>query len=224
MKSKNPCYVELESVKDLARLVCALERTPLPVFSFSLNGDGVLATPTDLLNERPVVYYAKFPKQGEYLAYRNVGGSEYVSAVEAITNPTFSCSPIIRVEKLPDGMVKSAKVNKSDGYSSIRLKDAASLAKISSYKVFLEEVPLPLFLLRDDSKPVLGTFMGMNDIDGISYFYYVELEQAPSESFLKYSSQRISKPVFTNKLDEHGYVYMKIIRLLKEHPLVMLDD
>ncbi|MFQ5921102.1 MAG: hypothetical protein ACE5JV_03700, partial [Nitrososphaerales archaeon] len=54
--------------------------------------------------------------------------------------------------------------------------------------------------------------------------YYVKLEEAPSGSFLKYSSQGVGKPVFTNRIDEHGYMYMKIVRLLKEHPLVMLDD
>jgi hypothetical protein len=64
----------------------------------------------------------------------------------------------------------------------------------------------------------------MNDSDNVSYFYYVVLNSVPSGTFVKYSSQRVEKPEFTNKIDEHGYIYMKVIRLRKNHPLVMLHD
>jgi len=223
LKLKTPCYVELESINDLARLACALERAPLPVFSLHLHGNDVLAAQIDFLMGRPVIYYAKFNRQGEFLAYRNVGGIEDITIVDAITNPTFSYAPIIQVDKLPSNMMKNVKVDKTSGYISIKLKDATSLAKVSSYKMFYEEAPLPLFLFKD-SKPILGTFMSMNDGDSVSYFYYVELDSAPSEMFMKYSSQRVEKPAFTNKIDEHGYIYMKVIRLRKDHPLVMLHD
>jgi len=210
-------------MRDLARLVCALERTPLPVFSLRLHGDDVLAAQIDFLMGRPVVYYAKFNMSGEFLAYKNVGGVEDITVVDAITNPTFSYSPIIQVDKLPNNMMKNVKVDKSSGYISIKLKDVTSLAKVSSYKMFYDEAPLPLFLFKD-GKPILGTFMSMNDSDSVSYFYYVELDSTPSEMFMKYSSQRIEKPTFTNKIDEHGYIYMKVIKLRKDHPLVMLHD
>jgi len=210
-------------MRDLARLVCALERTPLPVFSLRLHGDDVLAAQIDFLMGRPVVYYAKFNMSGEFLAYKNVGGVEDITVVDAITNPTFSYSPIIQVDKLPNNMMKNVKVDKSSGYISIKLKDVTSLAKVSSYKMFYDEAPLPLFLFKD-GKPILGTFMSMNDSDSVSYFYYVELDSTPSEMFMKYSSQRVEKPAFTNKIDEHGYIYMKVIKLRKDHPLVMLHD
>ena len=210
-------------MKDLARLVCALERVPLPVFSLRLHGDDVLAVQIDFLMSRPVIYYAKFDRSGEFLAYRNVGGVEDITVVDAITNPTFSYAPIIQVDKLPNNMMKNVKVDKSSGCVSIKLKDVASLAKVSSYKMLYDEAPLPLFLFKD-GKPILGTFMNMNDNDSGSYFYYVELDSAPSEMFMKYSSQRVEKPAFTNKIYEHAYVYMKVIRLRKDHPLVMLHD
>lgn len=221
MKLKTPCYVELESVNDVARLACALERVPLPVFSLTLHNDSVLAVQTDLLMGRPVLYYAKFKGRGEFLAYRNAGGIEDVTVVDAITNPTFSYSPIIQVEKLPANLMKSVRASKP-GCISIKLKDATSLAKVSGYKIFYDEATLPLFLFKDD-KHVLGTFMDMGE-DGASSFYYVTLEGAPSETFMKYSSQKAEKAAFTNKVDEHGYIYMKVIRLRKDHPLVMLHD
>jgi len=210
-------------MQDLARLVCALERAPLPVFSLRLHGIDVLAVQMDFLMGRPVIYYARFNRAGEFLAYRNAGGVEDISTVDAITNPTFSYAPIIQVDKLPDIMAKNVKIEKKTGYILIKLKDAASLAKVSSYKMLYDEAPLPLFLFKND-KPILGAFMSMNDGDGVSYFYYVELDSAPSEMFMKYSSQRVEKPAFTNRIDAHGYIYMKVIRLRKDHPLVMLHD
>ncbi|MGH9877890.1 MAG: hypothetical protein ACRD3Z_03940 [Nitrososphaerales archaeon] len=223
MKLKTPHYIELESVQDLARLVCAFERAPLPVFSLQFHGDNVLAAQADLLMGRPVIYYAKFKGQGEFLAYRNSGGVEDITTVEAITNPTFAYAPIIQVDKLPASMIKNAKADKNSTYISIKLKDVASLAKVSSFKMFYDEAPLPLFLFKD-KKPIIGTFLSMNDGDNVSYFYYVVMNNAPSQTFMKYSSQRVEKPEFTNKIDEHGYVYMKVIRLRKNHPLVMLHD
>jgi hypothetical protein len=223
LKLKTPHYVELESVQDLARLVCAFERAPLPVFLMKFHGDNVLAAQADLLMGRPVIYYAKFKGHGEFLAYRNTGGVEDITAVEAITNPTFAYAPIIQVDRLPDSMIKNAKADKNSRYISIRLKDVASLAKVSSFKMFYDEAPLPLFLFKD-KKPILGTFLSMNDGDNVSYFYYVVMNSVPAQTFMKYSSQRVEKPEFTNKTDEHGYVYMKVIRLRKNHPLVMLHD
>lgn len=223
MKQKSPCYVELESAQDLARLVCALERTPLPVFSLHLHGIDVLAVQMDFLMGRPVIYYARFNTAGEFLAYRNAGGVEDISTVDAITNPTFSYAPIIQVDKLPDIMAKNAKIDKKTGYLLIKLKDAASLAKVSSYKMLYDEAPLPLFLFKNN-KPILGAFMSVDNGDSVSYFYYVELDSAPSGMFMKYSGQRVEKPAFTNRIDEHGYIYMKVIRLHNGHPLVMLHD
>jgi hypothetical protein len=55
---KAPCYIPLAGLKDFGRLVCALERTPLPAFSLVFNKSSVLAVQSDILNGRPVIYYA----------------------------------------------------------------------------------------------------------------------------------------------------------------------
>ncbi len=54
-----PCFIEITSFKDFARLVCALERVPLPVLKFKVNGESVLATQLDLFQNTPVLYYVK---------------------------------------------------------------------------------------------------------------------------------------------------------------------
>jgi hypothetical protein len=216
----------LASLKDFGRLVCALERSPLPAFSLQFNRQEVLAVQTDMINGRPVIYYAQEDaKDGQYLAYRVSNGIEEVLLASSVGNPTYVYSPILKVERFPRSLVKSARIDKGSGYTVIKLKDLASLAKVAAYKTIYDEPPLPLFLFKErGGKIVLGTTMSANDNETISYFYYLALEEEPKEPFLRYSSQRVDQPTFSTRLDEHGYVYLKVIRLSADHPLVKTYD
>jgi hypothetical protein len=226
LQLKAPCYIALASLKDFARLVCALERTPLPAFSLQLNRQEVLAVQTDIINGRPVIYYTQEDsKDGQYLAYRVSNGIEEVLLASSVDNPTYVYSPILKVEKFPRSLTRSAKISKGSGYTVIKLKDLSSLAKVAAYKTIYDEPPLPLFLYKElEDKIVLGTAMSTNDNDTISYFYYVTVEEEPKAPFLRYSSQRADQPTFLTRLDEHGYVYLKVIRLAEDHPLVKTYD
>jgi hypothetical protein len=223
---KAPCYIALASLRDFGRLVCALERTPLPAFSLQFNRHEVLAVQADIINGRPVIFYAQEDsKEGQYLAYRVSNGIEEVLLASSVDNPTYIYSPILRVEKFPRSLARSARIDKRSGYTVIKLKDLSSLAKAAAYKAIYDEPPLPLFLFKErKGKIVLGTAMGANDNETISYFYYVTVEEEPKEPFLRYSSQRADQPTFLTRLDEHGYVYLKVIRLAEDHPLVKTYD
>lgn len=226
MALKAPCYIALLGLKDFGRLVCALERTPLPAFSLQFNRRDVLAVQTDIINGRPVIYYSENgAKDGQYLAYRVTSGVEEVLLAGSVDNPTFVYSPILKVEKFPPALARSAKVDKKSGYTVIKLKDLSSLAKVAAYKTVFDEPPLPLFLFKERrGRVILGATMSANDNETISYFYYVVLDEEPRDPFLRYSSQKVEQPVFSSRLDEHGYVYLKVIRLAADHPLVKTYD
>lgn len=231
MPLKTPCYIALAGLKDFGRLVCALERTPPPAFSFVFSKENVLAVQTDIINGRPVIYFAKneaADSSGQYLAYRITSGIEEVLLADSVGNPTFVYSPVLNVEKLPQRLARSARVDKRSGYTVIKLKDLASLAKVAAYKTIYDEPPLPLFMFKQqrEGRVVLGAPMSANDNETVSYFYYVALdgEEGPKEPFLRYSSMKAEKPVFCSRLDEHGYIYLKVIRLAAEHPLVKTYD
>jgi hypothetical protein len=223
---KAPCYIALSGLKDFGRLVCALERTPLPAFSLQFDKHDVLAVQTDIINGRPVIYYAENgSKDGQYLAYRVSNGVEEVLLAGSVDNPTFVYSPILKVEKFPRALARSAKVDKKSGYTVIKLKDLSSLAKVAAYKTIYDEPPLPLFLFKErGGKAILGATMSANDNETLSYFYYVALDEEPREPFLRYSSQKVEQPIFSARLDEHGYVYLKVIKLAADHPLVKTYD
>ena len=133
MQLKSPFYIELCNMKDFGRLVCALERAPLPAFSLILNNEHVFAVQTDFINGRPVIYFVKSLqiKDGQYLAYRVTGGTEEVVVVDSVANPTFVYSPIINIDTFPRTLTKIARIDKKSGYISIKLRDLASLAKVA---------------------------------------------------------------------------------------------
>ena len=201
MRLKAPCYIALADLKDFGRLVCALERVPMPAFSLKLGGKMVLAAQHDVLDGRPVIYYAEVDAgKAQYLAYRVSSGVEEVTLADSVGNPTFVYSPILRVEKFPPALSKFAKVEKKAGYTVIKLSDLASLAKVAAYKTIFEEAPLPLFMSKERGKIIIGTPMSVSENDSQSYYYYVLLGSAMQEPFLRYSSQRTEQPAFSARL------------------------
>lgn len=217
-------------MKDFGRLVCALERVPLPSFSLTLNGTTALAVQVDFVNGRPVIFFVKndFGRVGEYLAYRIVGEIEEITVVDYISNPTFIYSPIVKIDKPPKSFLKSSKVTSVSEYVGIRLVDLSSLAKVCAYKTIYEEPPLPLFMYERQvaagKKYIVGAPMSVSESDTVTYFYYVVLDRCPEAPFLRYSSQKTEPVSFFNRIDEHGYIYLKLIRLAKPHPLVRSLD
>ncbi|MCS6768352.1 MAG: hypothetical protein RMJ59_03745 [Candidatus Nitrosocaldus sp.] len=223
---KIPYYMPLASMNDLARLASALEVVPLPVYSFRLQNTDVLAVGINIGLTRPLFCYINAECTGEFIAYRVYMGSEEVSMVNAASNPAYAYAPIIRVTEMPRRFFKGRRDMQPE---SIVMRDLASLAKLVLYRYMREEVLTPLFLMRrhgidgktgsDKGKKgdgadaiTIGMFMHGNE-DGVPYFCYTPLDHMPEGNFVMYSSQSGEEPEFTNDIDGHGYVYMKVIRM-----------
>jgi hypothetical protein len=206
-----PYYIQLESMNDLARLAAALEVVPSPIYSFSVK---IKDETKDILalalnTDRLIFCYIDATCTGEFIAYRVSMGNEEISTVNAASNPAYSYIPVIRAAKMPKRLLK---VSRSIGCEYIMLSDLISLAKLSVYRYMRDEILSPLFLAVKDSKGMIGTFMNSGN-DSTIYFCYTLLESIPRENFLRYSIQSEEKPMFTNSIDGHGYIYMKVVRL-----------
>jgi hypothetical protein len=222
---KPPCFVELSDLKDLARLACAFEKIPIPVFSFESGNNAFLATQVDVFMGRPIFYYAKSGDMGQFLGYKNSGGVEEVLPSDSPLYPAYIYAPIIHLKELPRLFQKGLGMTreKMEKLLPIQVKDIASLARIVSYKVLFEEPPLPLFFFKFNDENILGAFTRVDEIDENSLFFYLIMNEPPPNNFLKYSVLRVGEVGFTNRVDEHGNIYIKIIRLAGNHPLVELE-
>lgn len=216
---KLPFYIEVYDVTEFARMVCALERIPRTAFAFDLDGRKIIGVQMDLLKERSVNYYVPMEKIGHYLSYGIKANKEEYDIVNTISNPTYIYSPIVRLKSLPPTLKPETNNPPEVVYESLELEDLTSLIKLS---YGFEESPFPLFTFSDGTKWHVGMFMNFNESDENSYFCHVTLDYEPAKPFLKYSSTDGTEPIFVNTLSDHGYSYLKVIKLKGRHPLVNL--
>jgi len=211
---KLPRYIQLASPLEFSRLVCALERAPRVSFLHEHEGNKVLSVQMDLLKEKPIVYFTPIENIGHYLCYGFKAGKEESLVVDSTKDTTRLYSPIVRIKSLPDNLKAGNGTN--DKYHPIELEDLASLAKLS---YGFEEAPFPLFCFPNEGKWYVGVFMNFNE-ESASYFCHVKLDAEPNKPFLKFTTTNGAEPSFVDSPGEHGYSYIKIIRLKDTHPLV----
>ncbi len=215
--AKLPFYIEVSDMAEFSRMVCALERVPRTTFAFALDGKNIISVQMDLLKERSVNYYVKTDKNGHYLSYGFKTGKEDYDIVNTVSNPMYIYSPIVRVKTLPETLKPETAPTPEIAYQPIELEDLTSLIKLS---YGFEESPFPLFAFPDGNRWSVGVFMNFNESDETSYFCHVKIDQEPTKPFLRYSSKDGAEPVFVNIVNDHGYSYLKVIKLKDKHPLV----
>jgi hypothetical protein len=211
------CYVGLDSLIDLGRLSCALERAPFPLFAFR-QGKGVrIAAQADLFMGTPIFYYFDNGNVDEFLAYRITGEGEEVQMVSSASNPSYLYAPVIRVQKMPKPL--DAKDSFQDKFMAVEVENIPSLVKVGAYKTLFEEPPLPLFAFKESGDWVVGTFARIDDYEEASIFFYTRVKEEPS-GFLRYSYDKITETTYVKRTDEPGYHYIKVVKLTAQHPLV----
>ncbi len=211
---KLPRYIQVSSTLEFSRLVCALERAPRVSFLHEHNGQKVLSVQMDILKEKPIVYYTPFEHTGHYICYGLKGGKEESNIVNSTSDASKLYSPIVKIKSLPDTLKPGNGT--TDRYLPIELEDLSSLAKLTWG---FEEAPFPLFLFPHTDKWLVGVFMNFSE-EGTSYFCHVVLDSDPEKPFLKFTTTTDAEPSFVENPSEHGYSYIKIIKLKETHPLV----
>ena len=212
------CFVELHSLVELGRLSCALERAPFPLFAFRQGGSVRIAAQADLYMGTPIFYFYDADKAGEFLAYRNSGDGEEVQLVSAANNASYLYAPVIRINKMPPPL--SPKKDFSEKFMSVEVQDLPSLVKVGTYKMLFEEPPLPLFAFENEEGWIIGTFARIDDYEEASIFFYAKMKEEPQSGFVRYSPDKLGETSFVKKTDEHGFYYIKVVRLTGSHPLV----
>lgn len=214
------CFVKLDSLTDLGRLSCFQERAPFPLFAIKKNGGLWIAAQADLFMGVPVFYYAESKGGGEFLAYRKGPDGEDVQLVDGANSASFLYAPVISAAKLPSRL--DPRKEFPDRFMAMEVKDLQSLAKVATYKMFFEEPALPLFAYQDGDGWVVGTFARIDDYEEASIFFYWRSKLPPASGFIRYASDKIPETGFVTKTEEHGFQYVKVVKLAEKHPLVAL--
>ncbi len=212
------CFVKLGGLLELGRLACALERAQLPIFMSKHGEKTRLSVQNDLFMGVPIFYYVEADKGGEFLAYRNAGETEEVQLVDSASTPSYIYSPVIHVLKMPSILEHKREFHQK--FLAAQVADLASLVKLATYKMLYEEPPLPLYSFKNGTSWIVGSFARLDDYEEASLFFYTRMKEEPSTGFVKYSPANIADTGFSKRTDEHGFYYVKVIKLAEKHPLV----
>jgi hypothetical protein len=177
-----------------------------------------LSVQNDLFMGVPIFYYYESDKGGEFLSYKNVGETEEVQLVESTSVPSYIYSPIIHVLKLP--AILEHKKEFHQKFLAAEVADLSSLVKLATYKMLYEEPPLPLYCFKNGTSWIIGSFARLDDYEEASLFFYARIKEEPSAGFVKYSPTNLADTGFSKRADEHGFYYVKVIKLAEKHPLV----
>ena len=105
-------FIELESLNDLARLTCALERAPLPTFASKQDAGYRMSTQLDFFHGSPVFYYSMSKETKQYLGYRTTSSGEEINLVDVPSNSSLVYSPIIEIVKFPKTILRLLRKSK----------------------------------------------------------------------------------------------------------------
>lgn len=212
--SQNQCFIELETLEDLARYVCALREYPLRVYSIQYKGNRILSSTLTLANTL-VLFYIPDNKSGSYISYNISSGKEICGIVSSTKNIS-TYAPIIHYEGNLTHLPTIRKV--SDSFNPIKLTDLGSLARLTYDPDSPEEPKLTLYTFPNKDKWIIGYVTSL-DMDSTFYqFNYVELNSKPAHHYLKYQGNQVKEPEFSDSF-VHGFSYMPIIFLKENHPI-----
>jgi hypothetical protein len=211
-----PIFRELESLKDLARLSCAFERIPRPLFAMPLkSGKFALAVHSEQLGEAPVFFYTIVESFKPYVRYKLDGDLEEATFVDDATLTQYLHSPVLTMKATPSSFsdaIDAAGQVDSD-VQRVELGDVNSLLKLGAYRYIMDESYAPFYLTRSDGEVHLGTFVHMGDFEGSDFYFYVKLDKDPAYPFVRFDPSKATDWAFTSKTAEHGFYYAKIVRL-----------
>ena len=161
-------------------------------------------------------------KRGNTWVTKPLSSGEEISLLDLPSNSSLVYSPIIEIVKFPKLFETTPKGHQGPNakFQSVQVKDLMSLVKVATYKIMFEEPPLPIFAFPVSSiKWRVGTFARIEDSEEASLFFFFDRESKPTENFVGYSTAK-AQAYLTNRTDEHGNLFVKIIRLKTSHPLV----
>ena len=207
-------FIEVESFLDFARYVCAIREFPLRVYAFPYKNKKILAT-NYFLSNSILCFYSFFPNDGTYLSYKNQGGNENASVVDATKNFS-NYAPIIELKK-PQFPIRTIKRIK-DKLKPVLVKELGDLARLTYDPQFPEEYDVTLFCFQLKKKWIIGYITEVDLDDPLYCFNFVELENKPQFPFLRYSDHKGIPNKFSSKF-EHGFPYLPIV-FLKSNPPV----
>lgn len=202
--------MDVESLLDLARFAAALERLPRSIISFKEGGGYRMAVLVGELDETLAFLTTTSEEVDQFLRYEVGASGEKAEFVEKRRDHSSNYIPMINLAERPDFL--KCKKGLIPPLKPVKLSDLASLVKLAMYKLYYDECPIPLYLSREDDGLHLGAMTKITEGGEDVYYFHTRVDEVEG-NFLKVNISDIRDIKFSKGIGEHGFLYMKIIRL-----------
>ncbi|WP_371504004.1 hypothetical protein [Nitrosopumilus adriaticus] len=204
-------FVEVDSFLDFARFVCAFREYPLRVYAHKLNNKMILSCRLVLSNSI-LAFYTDY-ENGRYIEYDPKGGKETARVVNSIDSSS-QYAPIIHLDSLPFPLKSYKKI--SNKFKTSKVLDLGNLARLTYDPEWPDDPKVTLLCFPHRKKWIVGYMSMIELVETVYCFYYVELDKEPDKVFIKYSGHKGVPAQFTD-IFQHGFPYLPIVKLKKEH-------
>jgi hypothetical protein len=227
---KPPVPVHVNDMLGFARLALALTEGSQILWYFKHKGKNVVGLFTAYMfwdGDLPILAYtvSEAPPKA-FLAYRSdsLKGEEWMYTDEA-GDTRFRYASFAELKSIPDAFVQSleGKFPEIPKPMLAEVEDIKSITRILLPLSLREGTLFPLWHFMRGKKHILGTcipFEHYYEADALPVFFYVTLDELPSQGFVKYIAVKPDgeKVEFTNNTSDAKFFYSKIIDV-KDMPI-----
>ncbi len=206
--------LKVKDVRDLARLAGALERVPKPILSIR-EGDAYLFIAFgDKVSDYSIFFSCKSKRISHYILYRVDSRGERVEFLNKVGEEKAIYIPIIHLNKMPKVLEKAERRELVSYLEPIEVENLPSLVKLSLYKYYYDEQNIPLFLSIEENEFYIGAIAQVTESDDQGFYFYVKVREIPEDAcFVKVDMVDVENVKFTDRVEGHGYHYIKLIKL-----------
>lgn len=209
--------VEVFDLLELARFAAALERLPRTILSFREGGSYIMAVLMEELEEAWAFLTARSNRTGQFLMYEAGTLGERIEFVNKIRDYSASYIPVIGLAERPEFL--KCKKGLIPPLKPVKVDDLTSLVKLAIYKLHYDELPVSLYLSKEDDGLHLGAMAKITERNRNIYYFHTKVEEAEG-GFLKVSTADVREVKFSKGVGEHGFLYIKVIKLKDKLGLV----
>ena len=160
---------------------------------------------------------ARSERTGQFIMYEAGTSGEKIEFVNRVRDYSASYIPVIGLAERPEFL--KCKKGLIPPLKPVKVDDLTSLVKLAIYKLHYDEFPVPLYLSREGDGLHLGAMVRLTEGNEDTYYFHTKVEGADG-GFLKVSTTDVREVKFSKGVGEHGFLYIKVIRLKDELGLV----
>ncbi len=216
-------YVKARTMEDIARYAYSPDVAPKNLVCTKSGNSFRLVVFGEHINDTVMAYYVDIADESNAMRYTLPNSYERESAVLAVGNSANEKNSM-SVLRMDLSVFKEEKDISQEDILLIMVSSADDIVNTVARRSAREEISMPLYSFERDGKKYIAGFDLVEELnDDRKTFYYAVLQDKECKSFIKYNYADNTFSL-TNSVDEHAYIYLKVMNLEQAFPFFKVPD